>query len=76
MRLAGMSGVVVLQYVVTEVGVVDSSSVTVLGPAHDDFVSAARELVLGCRFKPARMGERRVRQLVQQRVVFRIEEAA
>jgi protein TonB len=76
MRLAGMSGVVVLQYVVTEIGAVDSSSVTVLGPAHDDFVSAARELVLGCRFKPARMGERRVRQLVQQRVVFRIEEAA
>jgi TonB family protein len=75
MRMAGISGVVLLQYVVTERGVVDTSSVTVLGPAHEDFVDAARELVLGCRFKPARMGEQRVRQLVQQRVVFRIEEA-
>jgi TonB family protein len=76
MRMAGISGVVLLQYVVTERGVVDTSSVTVLGPAQADFVDAARELVLGCRFKPARMGEQRVRQLVQQRVVFRIEEAA
>ena len=76
MRMAGIPGVVLLQYVVTERGVVDTSSVTVLGSAHADFVDAARELVLGCRFKPARMGEQRVRQLVQQRVVFRIEEAA
>jgi TonB family protein len=76
MRLAGISGVVLLQYVVTEHGVVDSSSVVVLGPAHEDFVTAARELVLACRFRPARMGKERVRQLVQQRVVFRIEEAA
>jgi TonB family protein len=76
MRLAGLSGVVVLQYVVTEEGIADSSSVMVLSAAHDDFVTAARELVLGCRFRPARMGKERVRQLVQQRLVFRIEEAA
>lgn len=75
MRLAGMSGVVVLQYVVTEAGRADSNSVRVLSAAHDDFIDAARELVLGCRFKPARMGKELVRQLVQQRVVFRFEEA-
>jgi protein TonB len=72
LRAAAIEGEVQAQYVVDTTGRVEHASWKVLKASHDGFREAAREAILAGRFKPARVGGRPVRQLVQQVVRFAI----
>ena len=71
LRRAGMSGLVVVQYVVRSDGRVDRQTVRVLASSHQAFARAALEALRDSRFKPARRGRRPVAALVQQTFRFR-----
>ena len=70
---AGATGRVSLQFVVDTAGAVELGSVSVLEPAHEAFVAAARKALDGSRFSPARIRGRAVRQLVRQTIAFRLD---
>ena len=67
---AGVSGRVVVQFVVDTVGAVETLSITVLECTHPGFEAPAREAVAGAVFRPARLGPYPVRQLTKQPVRF------
>ncbi len=71
---AGIPGRVEVQYVVDTTGVVEPSSVRVLGSTHPAFEAAARASVTASRFRPARLHGRTVRQLVRQALTFRVRD--
>lgn len=73
MRESGMIGRVVVQFVVGENGRVESGSIKVLESTNSSFAAAVREVLPRHRFSPAKIGGRSVRQLVQQRFVFRLD---
>jgi protein TonB len=68
---AGVSGVVVLEYVVGSDGRVNPGSVRALSSSHPAFFQAALEALRDARFKPARKWGRSIAVLVQQRIRFR-----
>jgi TonB family protein len=61
-----------IRFIVDTTGRVLASSVTVVSASHELFTAAARAAVLRARFKPARVRERVVQQLVEQPFSFRI----
>ena len=65
-------GSVFVRYVVDTSGFADVASLEVLRSSHSDFTSAVREALPDMRFNPARIGRRRVRQLVEQEFSFKI----
>jgi TonB family protein len=67
-----VEGSVFVRYVVDTSGFADVASFEVLRSTHDDFTSAVRSALPDMRFNPARIGKRRVRQLVEQEFSFRI----
>ena len=73
LRAAAIEGEIIAQYVVDTTGRVEPGSWKVLRASHDGFREAAREAVEAGRFKPARIGGRPVRQLVQQTIRFAIQ---
>jgi TonB family protein len=54
-----------VQFVVNEDGRYDSGSLKVLNSSNPAFTSAVKEALPGMRFSAARVGGRKVRQLVQ-----------
>jgi TonB family protein len=68
----GVSGRVVVLFVVDTLGTVEPGSLRVLSSTHAAFEAAAREAVLKSRFQPARIRGRPVRQLVQQPLSFHV----
>jgi periplasmic protein TonB len=66
----GLSGRVVLQFVVDTSGHVEPASINVLESTHEGFEPPAREAVAAAVFHPARLGSRVVRQLTEQGVRF------
>ena len=68
----GITGSVAARYVVDTTGFADTSSFEVLRATHRDFVAAVRAALPYMRFSPAKIGSRRVRQLVEQEFTFRI----
>jgi periplasmic protein TonB len=66
----GLSGRVVLQFVVDTTGHVELASIQVLESTHEGFEPPAREAVAAAVFHPARLGPRAVRQLTEQGVRF------
>jgi protein TonB len=72
LRRTGVSGQVVLEYVVGTSGWVDASSVRVLLSTHPAFSAAALEAIRGVRFRPARRSGRPVAVLVRQTIRFEI----
>jgi periplasmic protein TonB len=70
LQQAGVSGVVELEYVISDAGRVDSKSVRVLGSTHPAFSAAAGEAVGRARFRPARRDGRPVAVLVRQTIRF------
>ena len=68
----GIQGSVDAQYVVDTTGAADSSTLRILASTHPDFTAAVRAALPGMRFTPARIGEQKVRQLVEQEFTFRI----
>ena len=67
---AGVSGRVVLQFVVDTLGAVETPSLTVLESSHPGFDASARESVASAVFHPAHLGSYPVRQLTKQPVRF------
>jgi protein TonB len=70
LREAGVTGRVVVQFVIDTLGDVEPGSVRVLEKSHEAFADAARTGVLQARFTPAYFGERPVRQLSKWPVKF------
>jgi protein TonB len=72
LQSAGVEGDVRTQFVVDTLGRVEKGSVNVLSTSHDLFSAAVRDALNRARFKPAEVGGRHVRQLVEQTFTFRI----
>ncbi len=72
LKSAGVEGEVLAQFVVDTTGRVEPGSFKVLKASHPLFEAAVRAALPGMRFIPAEVGNKRVRQLVQQPFVFAI----
>jgi TonB family protein len=72
LQSAGISGAVDLQYVVDTTGHAEPNSFKVVKATHPAFVEPAKEAILKGVFKPARYKGQHVRQLVQQRISFKV----
>src|SRR5688500_7509400 len=72
MRESGMTGRVVVQFVVGANGRVEPGSIKVLESTNSAFAAAVREVLPRHRFSPAKIGGTAVRQIVQQPFVFRL----
>jgi TonB family protein len=70
---AGVTGKVVIQFVVDTLGQVEPASLKVLSSTHEAFASSAREGILTARFSPAQYGGHSVRQLSRMPVSFATE---
>jgi len=69
---AGISGRVVLRFIIDTTGQIEPTSIEVLEKTHDAYADAARSGVLGARFRPAHFGTRAVRQLTRWPVNFQV----
>jgi len=65
LRDSGVEGQAVMQFVVLEDGKVDPSSITAISTTHEQFGDASRKVLERARFNPARVGDRKVRMLLQ-----------
>jgi protein TonB len=72
----GVQGSVMTQYVVDTSGFADTTSLKVLRSTHADFTAAVRAALPFMRFYPAKVGAKKVRQLVEQEFTFKIEQPA
>ena len=72
----GVQGSVVTQYVVDTTGFADTTSLKIMSTTHEQFADAVRAALPYMRFFPAKVGSKRVRQLVEQEFSFKIEQAA
>ena len=71
-RSSGVTGRVVVQFVVSPSGRVEPGSIKILESTSPAFAAAVREVLPRHRFSPAKIGGRAVRQIVQQPFVFRL----
>ena len=72
MRESGVTGRVVVQFVVGANGRVEAGSIKVLESTNSAFAAAVRDVLPRHRFSPAKIGGKAVRQIVQQPFVFRL----
>ena len=72
LKSAGVEGEVLAQFVVDTTGHVEINTFKVLKTSHELFAASVRSALPGMRFIPAEVGQKRVRQLVQQPFVFAI----
>jgi protein TonB len=72
LQSAGVEGSVRAQFVVDTLGRVEPGSFRALESTHDLFTAAVRDALSRARFKPAEVGNHRVRQLVEQSFSFSI----
>ena len=72
LRQAGLEGRVVLEAVVDTTGRVEMAGLSVVSASNPLFGEAARQVVLGARFKPGRVAGREVRVRVRIPVAFDI----
>jgi TonB family protein len=70
---AGVAGEVTARYVVDTLGVVDTTSFTVMRASRSEFADAVRRALPGMHFRPAMQRGRLVRQWVEQTFHFRIQ---
>jgi hypothetical protein len=70
-----VQGTVNARYVVDTTGFADTTSFEVLKATHDGFVRAVRDALPYMRFTSAKIGTRKVRQVVEQSFTFRINPA-
>jgi hypothetical protein len=68
----GVEGVVKTRYVVDTTGMADTASLKILFSTHPRFTEAVRAAFPYMRFRPASLGGRHVRQLVEQEFHFKI----
>jgi protein TonB len=69
---ARITGYVSAQYVVDTTGFADTASFHVMKASNPGFIDAVREALPYMRFKPAKIGPIKVRQLVEQTFTFKI----
>jgi protein TonB len=69
---AHITGSVLAQYIVDTTGFADTASFRVMKATNPGFVDAVREALPYMRFKPAKIGPLKVRQLVEQNFSFKI----
>jgi outer membrane biosynthesis protein TonB len=67
-----IEGSVFARYVVDTTGLADTTSLRILQSTNPSFVAAVREALPYMRFHPAKIGNKKVRQLVEQTFSFRI----
>jgi periplasmic protein TonB len=72
LQSAGIAGAVDLQYVVDTTGHAEPNSFKVMKTTHPAFVEPAKEAIAKGVFKPAKFKGQPVRQLVQQRISFKV----
>jgi protein TonB len=72
LRQAGVEGEALVSFVVDTTGRVDLGTFKVVRATHDQFLDAVRKALPKMRFIPAELGNRKVRQLVQQPYSFAI----
>ena len=72
----GVQGSVVTQYVVDTTGFADTTSLKIMSMTHEQFANAVRAALPYMRFFPAKVGSKKVRQLVEQEFSFKIEQSA
>jgi len=72
LRVAGVEGEVLAQFVVNADGTVDVSTFKVLQSTHDLFTQSVRSALGNMRYQPAMVGDRAVRQLVQAPFTFSV----
>lgn len=76
MRELGMTGRVVVQFVVGANGRVEPGSIKIMESTNSAFAAAVREVLPRHRFSPAKIGGKAVRQIVQQPFIFRLDAEA
>ena len=72
---ASVSGYVSAQYIVDTTGFADTASFVVVESTNPGFVAAVRDALPHMRFNPAKIGQSKVRQLVEQMFAFRIKDS-
>lgn len=72
LRASGVEGTVAAEFVVTESGRADATSLRIMSATNELFAEAVRRALPRMRFRPASIGGRAVSQLVQQQFVFRL----
>jgi protein TonB len=72
LRQAGVEGEALVSFVVDTSGRVDPATFKVIRATHDLFAAAVKNVLPRMRFIPAELGDRKVRQLVQQPFSFAI----
>ena len=72
LRQAGIEGEALVSFVVDTTGRVDLATFKVVRTSHDQFATAVKNALPRLRFIPAEIGDRKVRQLVQQPFSFSI----
>lgn len=73
MQAAGIEGSVDAQWIVGTDGRVEAGSVKILSSTNKAFEEPAKETIMKSVFKPAKFKGNPVRQLVQQRITFRMQ---
>jgi TonB family protein len=73
LRASRIEGEVLAQFVVTEGGSIEVSTLKIMRATNDLFATAVRAAVPRMRFRPAEVGGKHVRQLVQQAFQFKID---
>jgi TonB family protein len=73
LRSSGIEGKVVAEFVVTENGRADVSSLRIISSTNQLFVESIRRALSRMRFRPAMIGGHAVAQLVQQQFVFKLD---
>lgn len=73
MKSAGITGEVQMRFVVGTNGRVESGSIEVVSSPNKSFSDAVRTALLATRFRPAEVGGRPVRQLVEQSFAFKLD---
>ncbi len=72
LQSAGIAGSVDMQWIVDTTGHAEGNSFKILKSSHQAFEEPAREAIMKAVFKPAKFRGKTVRQLVQQRISFKI----
>jgi hypothetical protein len=70
LRAAQIEGSVVARFVVDTTGLAEPESITFPEATHAQFADAVRQSLLHSRYLPAVLGDRHVRQLVEQHFAF------
>jgi protein TonB len=74
LRSVSIEGQVIMSYIVDTRGRVEPGSIKVISATHKLFAEAVRVALLNSRFRPAEAGGQKVRQLVEQPFIFKLNQ--